>query len=339
MTRSVPPQHNVTQKDIADRAGVSVMTVSRALSGKAGVSQTLRQRIQSLAEDMGYCPNPLVMSLMRTRNKGSPLQRQPIGWYGQNASLRESASANGAYDTFREYKQGVLELCEQRGFRLEELNPQEISMARAVEILEARGIGGLLLGPDSGRERGSPSLHRSLHIVQIGRSRGQHGHDRIVTDSYHGMRTCIRKLREAGYQRIGYVDDLARESRNELRHQAAFLVEFPRRADLIRLKQLEEDSSQLLHSFLAQKQPDAVILGGNSIIRSMISKALPVPFAVLSRNGLPQWVSGMEVRHRDMGAEAARRVIDALLGPQHLNLQGHSVSLSETWHEGSSHLQ
>ncbi|RTE10539.1 LacI family DNA-binding transcriptional regulator [Paenibacillus whitsoniae] len=47
----------VTIKDIARAAGVSHPTVSKALNGSPGVSQAVRQRILSIAEQMNYIPN------------------------------------------------------------------------------------------------------------------------------------------------------------------------------------------------------------------------------------------------------------------------------------------
>lgn len=43
-----------TIKNIADKVGVSTATVSRALSGKAGVGGELREKIRSLASSIGY---------------------------------------------------------------------------------------------------------------------------------------------------------------------------------------------------------------------------------------------------------------------------------------------
>ena len=43
----------VKMQDIAEKLGVSTMTVSKALSGKSGVSEQTRQRIKELAEEMG----------------------------------------------------------------------------------------------------------------------------------------------------------------------------------------------------------------------------------------------------------------------------------------------
>ena len=45
---------NVKLKDIAETVGVSIVTVSNALSGKKGVSEEVRQRILNVAEEMGY---------------------------------------------------------------------------------------------------------------------------------------------------------------------------------------------------------------------------------------------------------------------------------------------
>ena len=44
----------VTLSDIAERVGVSTVTVSKALSGQKGVSESVRKEITDLAEEMGY---------------------------------------------------------------------------------------------------------------------------------------------------------------------------------------------------------------------------------------------------------------------------------------------
>ena len=54
----------VTLKDIAERAGVSMMTVSRVMNGKEGkVSEKTAERIRTLADEMGYIPNSSARSL------------------------------------------------------------------------------------------------------------------------------------------------------------------------------------------------------------------------------------------------------------------------------------
>ncbi len=53
----------VRLKDIAERAGVSVMTVSKALRAEPDVSPTTRARIKALAQEMGYVPDSTAQGL------------------------------------------------------------------------------------------------------------------------------------------------------------------------------------------------------------------------------------------------------------------------------------
>jgi len=57
----------VRLKDIAEQAGVSIMTVSKALRGAPDVSATTRERIKALATQMGYVPDTSAQCL-RTRS-------------------------------------------------------------------------------------------------------------------------------------------------------------------------------------------------------------------------------------------------------------------------------
>jgi LacI family transcriptional regulator len=53
-----------TIKDVAERAGVSIATVSRALNDKGDVSMQTRQRIREVARSVGYTPDPAARSLV-----------------------------------------------------------------------------------------------------------------------------------------------------------------------------------------------------------------------------------------------------------------------------------
>ena len=57
-------EYMVTLKDIAEKAGVSSMTVSRVMNGKTGaVSQETSERIKKIAQEMGYVPNSSARAL------------------------------------------------------------------------------------------------------------------------------------------------------------------------------------------------------------------------------------------------------------------------------------
>ena len=55
-------------RDVAKRAGVSTMTVSRALSDAGNVSEEMRQRVFRAVQEIGYLPNHLASSLSSSRS-------------------------------------------------------------------------------------------------------------------------------------------------------------------------------------------------------------------------------------------------------------------------------
>ena len=56
-------------KDIAARAGVSLMTVSKALRDEPDVSATTKTRIKLLAQQMGYVPDSSAQVLAHAENQ------------------------------------------------------------------------------------------------------------------------------------------------------------------------------------------------------------------------------------------------------------------------------
>ncbi len=61
--------NHVTTKQIADRCGVSRITVDRALNGRAGLSEEKRRLILKTAQEMGYRPHCLAQALVRGESK------------------------------------------------------------------------------------------------------------------------------------------------------------------------------------------------------------------------------------------------------------------------------
>ena len=60
-------------KVLAKRLGVAPSSVSRALSGKPGVSEELRRKILSMAGDLAYAPSPAASALRTGRGQGLAL--------------------------------------------------------------------------------------------------------------------------------------------------------------------------------------------------------------------------------------------------------------------------
>lgn len=58
-------QHRTSLKDLSRALGVSIATVSRALNNSHEVSEEMKQKVQSLAQQLNYRPNPFAQSLRK----------------------------------------------------------------------------------------------------------------------------------------------------------------------------------------------------------------------------------------------------------------------------------
>lgn len=80
-------------KDIAEKAGVSAMTVSRVMRNHPGVSEATSSRIRQIAEEMGYKSNRLARGMKSGRSS-------IIGFIMPEEHALGSAIFNGAYGFF-----------------------------------------------------------------------------------------------------------------------------------------------------------------------------------------------------------------------------------------------
>lgn len=63
------PEKLPTLHDVAERAGVSHITVSRVVSGKANVSPETKRRVLEAVQALGYVPNPAAQALQSRRSR------------------------------------------------------------------------------------------------------------------------------------------------------------------------------------------------------------------------------------------------------------------------------
>jgi len=82
--------NNVTRKDVARAAGVSVASVSRAVNNSGYVKKEVKERILEVADRLGYNPNPIALSLQSQKT------RQLILYQNEITSSYNTQFFNGA---------------------------------------------------------------------------------------------------------------------------------------------------------------------------------------------------------------------------------------------------
>ena len=92
----------ITIADVAEEAGVSMMTVSRAINNKGEISEETRQRILGIAQEMGYRPSGLARGLATQRTETIGLVVPDIAnpFFSQIAKGVENVARVHGYNVF-----------------------------------------------------------------------------------------------------------------------------------------------------------------------------------------------------------------------------------------------
>lgn len=182
---------NVTIKDVARVANVSVATVSRALNGHDNVADAVRRRVIRVASEMRYSPHAAARSLSSRRTHTIGVVLPDL--YGE---------------FFSELMRGVDQVARARGYHLlvssYHGNPEE--QGAALRAMRGRVDGLLLMSPyfgDAGHltdnlPPSQPAVLMNTHLPDAGLSA-------LSVDNYGGAVEMMRHLVQSGYERIAFI--------------------------------------------------------------------------------------------------------------------------------------
>lgn len=192
-----------TLKEIAQQAGVSIMTVSRALRAHSEVSEATRKRIQQIADQMGYRPDARMSELMAyIRRKEKPQ------YSGTLAILRGCAKTGDEiphYVTHDREIRSAHDCADALGYEIDEFGfPFDGSQDRRLaSILKARGITGLIVYPPPQPNHSTQFDFSPFCPIAYGVNMKSPTLDRVIGNTQHAVQISINKLLELGYRRIG----------------------------------------------------------------------------------------------------------------------------------------
>nr|MBR4281400.1 LacI family DNA-binding transcriptional regulator [Clostridia bacterium] len=184
----------ITMRDLGKRLGVSAVTISKALAGKPGVSDEVRQRIIRMADELGYV-NP---NADRSKERGVDI----------GILVPETFFAgDNFYAMF--YKRLLQEITENGHFGLLELITQDMQKRLALPNLLRSGKvdAVILLGQPSEdyarliADQGLPTVTLDFHHPAL-------PVDAVVGDSVRGAAEMTRRLIETGHRNIGFLGNV-----------------------------------------------------------------------------------------------------------------------------------
>ncbi|MCX6937966.1 MAG: LacI family DNA-binding transcriptional regulator [Verrucomicrobia bacterium] len=306
-----PQRTRLTLRDVAERAGVSIMTVSLALRDQPSLPQATRERIRALAAEMGYRPDPALAALNHYRAKGRRAERGAILAYLTAFETRDGWKQGFLQRTF----EGARSRAEELGYRLEHFWLKEPGMTpqRMGGILQARGIRGVAVAPlpRPGRLE-FPWEHFSA--VAVGPSLVTPALHSACNNHYQSMLLALERTTAAGYRRIGLILDPEVDQRHQQKYLAAFtMFQMTKLGESTRLPPLllNNPSAAAVRPWLEAHAPDVVLCHDERGLDWLKPGGAAVPeqmgFVSLIRGG-NQAIAGIETFPGQIAAAAINRL-------------------------------
>ncbi|HSH09246.1 MAG TPA: LacI family DNA-binding transcriptional regulator [Oceanipulchritudo sp.] len=296
-------------KTIAEVAGVSRMTVSMALRDHPRVAPETRERIKKIAARQGYTPDPNLTQLMGYLRKRDISKEEPV-----------IALLNGKRCPLKDFspdakliREGAIAQAQALGFKTEDfwLHEPKMRVARMVQILETRGIRGVVVLPvETLRDVFSLPQGEFMGVATCAVA-AKLGFNQVHPHFYQAMHVGVSTLAEKGFKRIGFcITEAQDEQSNHLYH--CYLTWYQQgipAEDRIPPLLLKSISPTDLMSWLEKHQPDVVFSSNLDHYQWLLDSGLKVPedigFAALGPAQTHQEsIARVEIGYRKIGATA-----------------------------------
>ena len=181
---------NVTIKDVARHADVSISTVSRVLNGNHSVNPELKERVIAAAKELSYSPNVIAKSL-----KGGSMR------------LVAYIVSNTADPFFTIISRGMEELLYDNGYNLINCSTN-FSIDREntfLQTLSSRKVDGILINTVGNNDAAIAKLSQSIPIVLSNRAVYDESFqgDFADFDNKSGMLELTNQMLKLGHRKIG----------------------------------------------------------------------------------------------------------------------------------------
>ncbi|MER7011567.1 LacI family DNA-binding transcriptional regulator [Saccharopolyspora sp. NPDC000359] len=180
-----------TLQQVAERAGVSLASTSRALHG-SGASKAMVERVRAAAAELGYNVDAIGRSLRMGKTSQIAFAVADIG--------------NPVYV---EMMRGIHEVLAPHGYRVVVMTTGDTaaSTAELVRSLSGGFVDGVVVVPLRTDDELIDELRQApVPVVVIGRAMSDRGISSVSVDSSAGIGEAVRHVHSLGRQRIGFLN-------------------------------------------------------------------------------------------------------------------------------------
>lgn len=282
-------------RQLAQLAGVSKTTAAYAIKNNPRVSKEVRERVQKLAREHGYQQNPMVNAFMHEMRRGKAFRTRLFSMCYITSMEKGSGHSRLQAHTFEQkILEGATDEAEALGYPLEviTLNPDAISPERLEEIIHAKGIHGVFVGPGV-----YPASHLTLDLAQLasityGYTISDPELDRIAADLLQATKDVAGRAFERNYRTIIFAIAPIHDDRvgNRWTSGAGALREL-HGGQKIRI--LRAGFNLLVERIvpLINKCPAPVVLGESSLMDRLVKSGVRIPqdcgFVALNNDAQP----------------------------------------------------
>ena len=184
----------VSMKDISQRCGVSVATVSKALNNHSDISEATKKMIRNCAREMGYFPNSSARALKTNRT------------YNLGVLFVDRARNGLTHGFFAKVLDSFKVTAEAGGYDLTFINCNRTTQKMTfLEHSRYRGVDGVVIAAvDFESEEVLDLVKSDLPVVTI-----DHSFDNkpsIVSDNVRGIHDLVSYIISRGHSRIAYIN-------------------------------------------------------------------------------------------------------------------------------------
>ena len=177
--------------DIAKRAGVAPITVSRVINNSGYVSQATRERVEAAVKELGYVPNTIARGLRSKRTHTLALIVTDI------TNPYFTSMARGVEDVAGASNYTVI-YCNTDEFETKE--------EKYANMLAQRQVDGVLLVPSCGNAKTIKFLESNdINVVVLDRRISGVRSDIVCSDSENGANRLVKLLIGLGHKRIAII--------------------------------------------------------------------------------------------------------------------------------------